>query len=214
MLIHAPAAIECVVEKVDDGVNISVAAEQFDFAAADGFPEGGALDRVEIVEFDPMGPQTRDFGRRFHHLLDCFAGDSQDDVSTCFEASPVTSLHCIDHRLVVMSAIHPIETGGVDRLHPKIERNVAFFTEVIDQIEDFVGDAIGARPNRQTDNFGEVDHRAIQFLQLIDWGISVRGRLKVGDKTADAAIAFTDRLDSVLELFEDGFESSSAAGAE
>ncbi len=200
-------------QEIHHGTYVGGPIHQRDGSPANLFRHRCAADRVQIVNFDGIDLLPRNLVRRRHHVGMRFAGKPQHHVHADVEAPPTTSPHRIQKRSRIMAPIHPLQGTVMHRLHPIFDANVAGLRQLRQQIEDIIGHAIGASPDCQSHDLGMRSHRFVQGTQSVHRGVSIRGRLKIGQKplTSVAALKSTNPF---FELRNDRLPGKPTTGTE
>ena len=202
-------------QKIDDGVDVFVLFHQPQLSGRDVVRQRRPLNDVQVVEFDGVESQPRDLFGRLHHHRVCFVGNSQDDVGTAFETTIPASIDRVDHVFVMMSPVHPIQAWLMHGLHAVFDRDVVVGRQRFGEAKHAIGNTIGPRADRQTDDIGmPIECQPIDLFQLIDRRVGVGRGLKVRQETLDLFVPSAQTFDAALELFADTFEPHAARGTE
>ncbi len=75
--------------------------------------------------------EAADFAGGGEHVGVGFAGEAEHDVGTDFEASAAAAVQGVEHGVVVVAAVHPVERAVVDGLHAVFDGDVGARREFV-----------------------------------------------------------------------------------
>ena len=81
--------------------------------------------QYKVVNLHRVDAEPAQLAGRGQHVVVRFAGQAEDHVGADFEAAPAAALDGVDHRVVMMAAVHPVERAVVHRLHAVLDGDVA-----------------------------------------------------------------------------------------
>ena len=121
----------------------------------------------------------------------------------------------VEHRVVMVAAVHPVERAVVHRLHAVFDGDVRACRPTLpSKSSTSSGTQSGRVPIDQADDLRMRERFFIHGPQSLDRRIGVGGRLKVGQEVAALAIAEPHPLDALVDLAADAGARQPAAGAE
>jgi len=200
-------------QEIDQHGDVVVATKERDLAPLDLIGQGSVFDGVEIVDFDRVELEAGQFAGGREHVGVRLAREAEDHVAADFKTAAPAAVDCVQRSAVMMTAIHPVERTVVDRLNAIFDGQIRAAGEFLEQIEYFVGHAVGPGADRQADDFRMGESLLVERAETLDRGVGVGRGLEIGDEPLDV-IAPLEAADAIVELAADPEARQAAAGAE
>ncbi len=201
-------------DKIDQRADILGPLHQLHFAARYLIRQRCVLHAIQIVNLHRIDAELAQFAGCRQHVVMRFARQPQNRVCADFETAPAASRYGIDHRIVMMPAVHPIERAVVHRLHAVLDGKIRTTGKLFQQIEHIIRHAIGSRANHESDDLRMRKRFFVNGAQSLDRRIRIRRRLKVREKVVAFAIPHPHPFDALIDLAANAGAWQSAAGAE
>ena len=136
-------------------------------------------------------------------------------MRTSLETTTTATVDRIDHVRMAVSAIHPMQSRIVNRLHPKLDRHILILGNRLDHVQHRIWHTVRSSADREPDDFWITRHRQIvNFSQLIDRRVSIGSGLKVRDEPLDFGVSMANGFDSRRQLLANLFQPNSTRWAE
>src|SRR5688572_704107 len=112
-------------QEIDECGDVVVAAHEGHLAASHLIGERRTLDGVEVVNLHRVEIQSSYLAGGRQHVVMRFARQAEDYMPADFKAPAAAALDGVDRRIMMVTAVHPVERPVVDGLDAVFEGEVS-----------------------------------------------------------------------------------------
>lgn len=187
-------------DEIDQRAHVFGPLHEPHFAAGDLIGEWRVLHAVQIVNLNGVEAKSADLARRCQHVVMQFARQAQDHMRTNFEPTAAAALDRVDHGVVMVAAVHPVERAVVHCLHAVFDGEIRAPSEFGQQVQYIVRHAVGPRANHQAYDLRMRERFFIHAPQPFHRRVRIGSRLKIRQEVAALAISQPHPRDALIDL--------------